>query len=193
LNSALLTVRFVLAFILLLAAVPKAADGRRFRRSVADYRLLPSRLEGPAARAIPWIEVASSVALISGVALAPVAAIDGLLFLAFSIAVSLNLRRGRSIDCGCFGAAERRAIGWDLVATDLVCAAMAGTIAITFARPSIAGDAAAVQRAPLASSSSVAPALLAGTLVVAYLLMVSWLAFRAALPNLPPHVRGDLG
>jgi hypothetical protein len=189
LNSALLTVRFILAFILLLAAVPKIADRPRFRRSVADYRLLPSGLVGPAALAIPWIEVASAVALIAGVAVAPVAALDGLLFLAFSIAVSLNLRRGRSIDCGCFGAVARRAIGWDLVATDLVYAAMAGIIALTSAWPSMAGDSSPVQHPPLVSHSSFAPALLAGTLVAAYLLTVSWLAVRSALAKLPAAAR----
>jgi Methylamine utilisation protein MauE len=189
LNSALLTVRYVLALVLLAAAVPKFADRHRFQRSVADYRVLPPRLVAPAAAAIQWIEAGSAVALFAGLAVGVVASIDGLLFLAFCVAAGRNLRLGRRIDCGCFGSVARRTIGWDVVALDLVCAAMAGAIVTAAVRPWVHGT--ALSRPSAESGISLAPALLAGALVAIYLLVTSWLGVRSALVEMPPLVRED--
>ena len=111
-NEALLTVRYILAFLLLAAAGPKLADRAAFRRTVADFGVLPRSLEGPLATAIPWLEAGSAIALFAGLVIAPVAAIDALMFLAFGTASIINIRRGRRIECGCFGSfAPRGAFG----------------------------------------------------------------------------------
>ena len=52
---------------------------------------------------------------------------------AFSVAVIVNLCRGRTIECGCFGGSAPRQITWRLVATDAVLGA--GSIAVAVAPP----------------------------------------------------------
>jgi hypothetical protein len=189
LNTALLSVRFILAFLLLAAAVPKFADRRRFRRSVDDYGVVPSWLVSPVAAATPWIEAGSALALFGGVVVGPVASIDALLMIGFAFAAILNLRRGRRIDCGCFGSVAPRAIGWDLVVLDLACAAMAGALAAAARWPWMAGGSAVPTRS--GASDSVAAALLAGMIVAAYLLTVSWLSVRPAVAKLRSLVQGN--
>jgi hypothetical protein len=189
-NDVSLTVRFVLAFLLLAAAGPKIADGGRFRRSVAGYGVLPAWLVGPTATAIPWIEAGSAVALFGGLGVGLVATIDGLLFLMFSAAATLNLRKGRRIDCGCFGSVASRAIGWDLIALDVACSLMAGFVVVSSRWPWTSGGSRPSAHAPWPTSASVPAALLAGTLVAAYLLIESWRTVRPALAKLPADADG---
>lgn len=91
---------------------------------VANYRLLPYRLIGPAAMALPLVESATGLALLAGFGPLPVLAAMLLLML-FAGAMAINILRGRGhIDCGCGHGALRHAIGWPLVARNLILAAL---------------------------------------------------------------------
>lgn len=64
-----------------------------------------------------------------GVATGPIALALGLLLLAFICAVSINLLRGRRIECGCAGAAARE-ITWSHVLRNLAFTVMAVIVTV---------------------------------------------------------------
>src|SRR5579884_2528301 len=131
-----LLLRSALSTILLAAALPKLARPRSFLLTVLSYELLPSVLAAPYALALPVVEFVAGVALAVGVAQRPAGIVAALMFLGFAIAVAANLARGRVMDCGCFGARQRK-IGPGLVAQDLVLLTAAAAAARWGAEPSI--------------------------------------------------------
>jgi len=131
LDGTAVAVRFLVALLLLCAALPKLLALREFERAVGNYGLIPRRAVRPVARLIPLIELVFGVALLSGLFAAPVAVLTGGLLLGFSLAVSVNLLRGRKIECGCRGTVAPRQIAWRLVLTDVV---LAGAILFAASR-----------------------------------------------------------
>jgi hypothetical protein len=102
-----------LAAIFLLAAVGKFRHPMVFLRSVLDFNLLPSVVVPWFAAALPGIEVACGLALVAGAfsrgrsvraaVLAEAATwIVAALLAVFTIAIAVNLVRGREMECGCF-------------------------------------------------------------------------------------------
>lgn len=165
-DPAALTFRFVLAFVLLAAAMPKLLAPRQFERAVANYGLLPARLVRPVAVWLPRVELAFAVALLLGLAVAWVATATAGILAVFAGAVAVNLVRGRRIECGCSGTVSARRIGWRLVVGDVALAAMAVAVAVRTEAGSRSADA-------------VAALILAGSLVLVQLLASSWLALRS--------------
>jgi len=105
--------RLFLAAIFLLAAVGKFRQPMVFLRSVLDFNLLPAVLVPWFAAALPGIEVACGLALLAGAFLASrsarVAALSeaatwivAILLGIFTVAIAINLVRGREMECGCF-------------------------------------------------------------------------------------------
>lgn len=145
------------AAVLLVAALGKLRDVRGFAASVAGYRLLPGRLSRPVAVAVIVAEVAAAGLLLAPSLLPPDAlgsdalgqdalgsdalgpdlrrwgaVVAGLLFAAFLTAMASVLRRGMSVDCGCFGGRDLIGPG-TLARTGLllalaVTAGLAGTV-----------------------------------------------------------------
>jgi len=107
-----LLLRLVLGGLLLLAGAAKLADRRAFYDAVAEYDVLPSRLQWPFAMLVPLAEVTLGALLLLGFGTRAAAALATPLFLSFSIAIGVNMLRGREFDCHCFGAAQRERIGW---------------------------------------------------------------------------------
>lgn len=124
-GAAALTSRYVVAFVLLFAAIPKVADRRVFERAVRNYRLLPERIVPAFAAWLPRTELVIAIALLIGLVASVFALVAALLLLAFASAVATNLIRGREIDCGCRGSVTARRIGWSLVLGDVALAALA--------------------------------------------------------------------
>jgi methylamine utilization protein MauE len=121
-----LTVRAALALLLVVAALHKLRDPRRFAATLAEYRLLPGRLSGAASVLLVAAELATAAALGADrrLGLAAAAALLGL----YAGAIAINLARGRRhIDCGCAGPAARRPISTWLVARNLALAGVALT------------------------------------------------------------------
>jgi uncharacterized membrane protein YphA (DoxX/SURF4 family) len=123
--------RFALAWLFLLAGVTKLADIAAFEKAVGGYRLLPDRLVRPVARLLPPTEVAAGALMGAGVTISVVGIGLTLLLIGFAAAVTINLLRGRSIDCGCFGPPGSERISWGLVARDVLLAALAAAVAVT--------------------------------------------------------------
>jgi uncharacterized membrane protein YphA (DoxX/SURF4 family) len=147
-DYAALAFRFLLGFVFLFASLPKLAAPRDFARAVANYQLLPHALARHVARWLPALELAAAACLLVGIAIPIVAAMASALLLAFAAAVTINLLRGRAIECGCGGLAAPKKIGPGLVVHDVVLAAAAAALA------SSASDARAAPRLSLGAPSS---------------------------------------
>ena len=95
-------VQLALGVIFVAAALPKIVDPPSFAHMVYNYRLVPGALVNLAALTMPWIELLSGLALILGIWRGAARTIIGVLLLTFIMAISVNLARHNSIDCGCF-------------------------------------------------------------------------------------------
>jgi len=122
------------------AAWHKRAAGARFAAQMGAYGLVPAAVLRPVASTLPWIELATAVALVVP-ATRPAAAVGVLLLLvAYASAMLVNLLRGRrDIDCGCGGPAQPLSYG--LVLRNLILAG-AATVLLNPATPRVvtAGD-----------------------------------------------------
>lgn len=83
-----------------------------FVLAVLDYRVLPAAAARFYARALPFAELACGIALIAGLWPPVVGGGAVALFGSFFVAVVINLRRGRRLDCHCFGEGRGEQIGW---------------------------------------------------------------------------------
>ncbi|HDZ08481.1 MauE/DoxX family redox-associated membrane protein [Pseudohongiella sp.] len=91
-----------LALLFLLAARHKISAHRRFEAQLAAYRILPESLVSPAARVLPWLEIAVAASLLFATTRPVGAVLAATLLATYALAMGINLSRGRSqIDCGC--------------------------------------------------------------------------------------------
>lgn len=114
-NELAVVCRFVLATIFVLAGTAKLARRREFAEAVRNYQLLPVWASEVVSRSLPPGELIVGVLLLLGVAPVPVAAVAAFCLLAFSVAIAMNLLRGRRIDCGCFGLVADSQLTWSSV------------------------------------------------------------------------------
>lgn len=118
------TLRGALGGAILIAGLRKTGSPASFRRTVRKYALIPAPLIWWVACVVIATEVISGFALLVGFAPTQMAlAIAGMLAL-FTLAVILNLFRGRTFDCGCSLSARGQSISWSLVFRNLglICA-----------------------------------------------------------------------
>ena len=103
--SSWLTVRlqFVLAAFFVVAGIAKVADPPGFAHEIHNFQLVPGVAVNAMALVLPWLEIVVGSALFFGIATRSAARILAVLLLVFIIALSINLARGRPVDCGCFG------------------------------------------------------------------------------------------
>jgi putative oxidoreductase len=114
----LLVFRVVLGGLFIYAGAVKIAAPLDFAQSVRNYQLVGQSLSFFAALVLPWLEVLAGAFLIAGIWKRGAAlVISGLLvfFIALTVATML---RGLDIECGCFGAVDRKA-GWSVILEDL--------------------------------------------------------------------------
>lgn len=111
-----------------------------FEGIVADCRMLPPALVAPFARALPFVEPATVLALPVPATVAAGAVLSAALLAAFAGAMAVDILRGRTgIDCGCFLGALPQRIGWPLVVRNLLL--VAGSLALPLlAAPAAAGE-----------------------------------------------------
>src|SRR5690242_19945467 len=99
----ILVARLCLGLFFLPSALGKLTNRRGFVQGTLDYQLLPERAARIFAAVLPWVELVLALALILGVALPLAGLATALLLLCFIAAVLANLRRGREIECNCYG------------------------------------------------------------------------------------------
>lgn len=111
-----IVVRCSLALLFATAAYHKLGDFESFRLIMLDYRLLPERAVGLAARSLIAFEAFLAMSLLLNVHRVATAEAAVLLLACYSVAIAMNLLRGRrDIGCGCSGAMHKQLISWWLV------------------------------------------------------------------------------
>lgn len=96
-------VQVVLGSIFVVSGAGKLRHPVAFTVAIMEYRVLAPRQARRVACVLPATECILGFACIAGLALPVIAALLALLLLAFTWAISINLARGRSFDCHCFG------------------------------------------------------------------------------------------
>ena len=96
-------VRWVLAGLLILAALSKIANPTEFQGSLAAYKLpLPDALLRFTAVVLPWLELLTGLLLLAGNARRAALVWAAVLFAVFALATGQAWARGLAIGCGCF-------------------------------------------------------------------------------------------
>ena len=96
------------------------------RKAIARYELLPDFLIPPFARLLPLIEFSTGIGLllVDAVAFASIS-----LLAIYSIAIAINLRRGRrDLDCGCGGPTLRQGLSEGLIIRNAALAVASGVV-----------------------------------------------------------------
>lgn len=101
-NRFTVLVRVALGAMLAFTGAAKMTDPVSFGQIVARYGILPPELAPYAASFIPPLELILGLALVIGIRVRAAAALALLLMGIFTAAVSINVFRGQSFDCGCF-------------------------------------------------------------------------------------------
>lgn len=91
-----------IALVLVSAAIPKLRHQDEFLGVVTNYKILPGFLIAPFAKLLPLLELGCAIALMVPALREIAAAVAASLFIMFSVAIAINVGRGRThIDCGC--------------------------------------------------------------------------------------------
>ena len=126
-SSIVLLLRWALGVVLLIAGISKLSDRAAFRQAVEAYQVLPIPAARFFARGLPYLEMLLGLCLVVGLGTRFVPGAAGMLFMSFSVAIGINLLRGRELDCHCFGKAHAEKIGMAVLIRSLLlslCAAL---------------------------------------------------------------------
>ena len=126
-NAALLIARLLLAAVFTLAGVAKLADRQGSRQAIIDFGV-PSALAAPLRLLLPLAELAVAATLLPA-STAWWGALGALVLLSlFVVGISVNLARGRTPECHCFGQLHSAPVGWRTLARNGVLATVAGFV-----------------------------------------------------------------
>jgi uncharacterized membrane protein YphA (DoxX/SURF4 family) len=128
--SLLVAARLSLALVLIPSAVAKMFDSRRFTVGITDYRIVSDGVAGALGVVVPVAELGIGVGLLTGIVPAVLGLAAAALFAVFTIAVAVNLRRGRAIACNCFGVAATSTIGAGTIARNCFLLALSAGVAV---------------------------------------------------------------
>jgi hypothetical protein len=123
--------RLILGGTFLVSALPKLRHPKGFMLTVLEYRILPSYLSKVYGTFIPLLEFALALFTLTGLMLRLTAIIMSLLLFSFLVAISVNIKRGRDLDCNCFGTLTKRSSGKTLLVQDSMLLGGALFISIT--------------------------------------------------------------
>ena len=122
---ALIVSRLVLFIVFATAGFAKLSDPTGSRKAIIGFGA-PTWLATPLGVLLPLVELTVAAILVP-VGSAWLGAVGALsLLLAFIIGISINLARGRTPDCHCFGQLHSAPAGWSTLARNAVLASAAG-------------------------------------------------------------------
>lgn len=98
-----LVVQLALGLVFMLSATGKLRDPKGFAHGVTDYQILPASLAYPVSILIIGLEGWLAIAHLTGWLLATAVPLACVTLASFALAVGVNLGRGRSLPCYCFG------------------------------------------------------------------------------------------
>lgn len=100
-------VAIIIGGLFIYAGAVKIVDPAEFARDIDNYKMLPWQLGVGLAFYLPWLEILTGLALITGVLYrGGVFILTGLMFV-FVVATIVAKARGLDISCGCFGHASQ--------------------------------------------------------------------------------------
>jgi len=189
-DAALLIARLLVAAVFILAGVAKLADRQGSRQAIIDFGV-PSALAAPPRAAASTGRAGrrrDSLAGVHGL----VGALGALVLLSlFVVGISVNLARGRTPECHCFGQLHSAPVGWRTLARNGVLAAVAGFV-LWEGYGGGAGPSAVAWLGVLSTGQLLG--LLGGVLVLALLAGQWWLLAHLLRQNgrllVPPEGRG---
>ena len=122
--------RIALACVFLRACAHKIVFPHDFAEAIFRYQLVPHGLINVAAVFLPWLELVTAVALLSGRRYVPAAAVITLGMLAlFTAAIGVNLVRGIDVGCGCFTSSpDAEGIGPKDIGKNIIMMALAAAV-----------------------------------------------------------------
>jgi len=130
----LLIICLALSLVFGVAGIAKLLDLRGTREAVINFGV-PEPFANAAKFLLPAFEIAIAAGLLVP-ATAWWSAIGALFLLAlFIVAIAINLKRGATHDCHCFGQLYSRPLGWPTLARNIVFAVAAGTVIVGGAPP----------------------------------------------------------
>ncbi len=97
-----LTVQLALGVVFLLSATGKLRDPAGFARGLADYQILPGSIAYAVGILVIVFESGVAIAHLTGRLLVVAVPLGCGMFASFTVAVSVNLARGRALPCYCF-------------------------------------------------------------------------------------------
>jgi uncharacterized membrane protein YphA (DoxX/SURF4 family) len=118
-RTILFVFRFVLGGLFVYAGLVKAPEPLDFAQNIRNYALVGQSLSFIAAIILPWLEILAGACLVAGIWKRGAALVISGLLVFFVALTVVTMIRGLDIDCGCFGAVDRKA-GLSVILEDLV-------------------------------------------------------------------------
>src|SRR5215213_177999 len=126
-DAALLIARLLVAAVFIVAGAVKLANRQGSRQAIVDFGV-PSAIAAPLGLLLPLAELAVAATLLPA-STAWWGALGALVLLSlFVVGISVNLARGRTPECHCFGQLHSAPVGWRTLARNGVLAAVAGFV-----------------------------------------------------------------
>jgi len=94
--------RIVLGGVFIYASIDKILHPHAFAKIIHNYQLVPDILVTFPAIVLPWLEMISGLFLVAGIFRRASALVLSALLSMFAVAITINLVRGITFDCGCF-------------------------------------------------------------------------------------------
>ena len=127
----LLFVRLFLSIVFFVSAIDKVRQFQQFTTTITAYRLLPETWSKSLAFTITGTEISVSVLLFMGWQSQIAAFVSIFMLFIFSIAMGINLIRGRTnLECGCSGAKHAQKISLGLVGRNIALSMVAASILV---------------------------------------------------------------
>lgn len=117
-RTVLIVFRIVLGGLFVYAGAIKALGPLDFAQNIRNYRLVGQSLSFAVALVLPWLEILAGAFLVAGIWKRGASLVVSGLLVFFIALTVLTMIRGLDIDCGCFGAVDRKA-GLSVILEDL--------------------------------------------------------------------------
>ena len=101
-NSFSAVVRILLGFLMLFSGWFKVLDPESFRTVVLKYDMIPVDWTAWVALVLPVLECLVGLFMVVGIWVRGASLLAAGMMLVFTVAISVNLARGNTFDCGCF-------------------------------------------------------------------------------------------
>jgi uncharacterized membrane protein YphA (DoxX/SURF4 family) len=109
-----LILRMTIGIVLVWVSLGKLLDAQNFAASLDAYELLPLAAVNFTAIVLPWLELVTGLALISGIGARGAGLVATLLAAAYVVATASVVARGLDVSCGCFGEGGHHLTWWDV-------------------------------------------------------------------------------